>query len=475
MSIRPLASDTSNLIIDAPSSNLKAVAYSGSGTISVYSISGFAVNQVLLIGEPGQEESEIIKTHSSTAPSGNTVTLASNLTKTHAGDTKVYSILFNQIEFSHSSTTTGARVVMDTISIDPENTSTIINDSTYTGGYYFTRYYNSISNTFSEYSDAIPYKGFSSNTVSYIIDLAMKETGKDYTPRLTYNGLVQEINECLRFIRGKLKRWSNDYVYDYVFGQANRGVWSFPLPTNYYDPNSNRSMLDVRIGTLQHLIYLDKQEFDDLMYTVNHSTIVSQASVGDTSITITSSADFNATGTLDVYINNNLINVSYTANDTSTGILSGIPVSGDGSITSIIPSTTDIWQGEFENTPTYFTVHQGYLYIWPLADATNTQKNIYGDYATSIIEVNSDQDEIPLARFDMVKHWLMWTIRNITERNGKKDMNDGDFALFNGILNDAIRRDASGGNKFKMKPKVSGMKYDKYINPNESYDSYQRS
>jgi hypothetical protein len=80
------------------------------------------------------------------------------------------------------------------------------------------------------------------------------------------------------------------------------------------------------------------------------------------------------------------------------------------------------------------------------------------DFFTDIVEVNSDSDEITLARHDMIKYWLKWSIRNITERNGQPDFKDGDWVLFNSCLEDAKRRETSG-QKFKLKPKINGITY----------------
>lgn len=50
---------------------------SGSSTLTIDNINGFAINKVLLLGNFGEPTAEIIKTHASTAPTGTTVTLLS--------------------------------------------------------------------------------------------------------------------------------------------------------------------------------------------------------------------------------------------------------------------------------------------------------------------------------------------------------------------------------------------------------------
>ena len=467
--IRPITSNVSDLLVNAYTTNLSTPSYIGDTSLSVYSILNFAINNILLIGGLGSEGSEIVNTHSSTAPSGNTITLATSLTKDHSSDIRVYSLPYNKIEFSTSTTLTGAKSVLGLVSIDPENEVTVYNDSAGSVGYYFTRYYNSITSTYSDYSDPIPVDGFESDTVGYIIDIAMKESQKDFTNKLTYEGLVREINECLRFVRGKLKRWSSSEAFNVDLGSANRGVYRLPLPSDYYNPNTNASCLDVRVGNQYHLRYVDKQEFDDLMIDVAHSTVVSTTTIGSTSLILSSTDGFPDDGTINVYVNNTALSISYTANDTSTGTLTG--VSG---ITSQIPAGTDAWYGITEGTPFWFTIFEGYLYWWYPADETVVGRSVTIDYYTDIVKVDSDSDVIPLTRFDMIKHWLKWHIRNITERNGRPDLTDQDFQLFNSLLQDAIRRESTG-QKFKMKPKVNGIIYKGRFGPVQDYESYLRS
>lgn len=474
MAIRPISTNTSDLLVDTYDTNLNLPAYSGASTLSVYSILGFSTSQILIIGNLGDESSEIINTHVSTAPTGNTITLASTLKKDHPGDIKISVLYYDQIEFSTATTETGTKVVLNTISIDPEKTETLYQDTTGATGFYFTRYKNSINGNFSDYSDPIPVTGLQSNTVGYIIESAMNESQKEFTQKLTYEVLIREINQCLRYVKGKLKRWSNNESFNKNLGQANRGIYSIALPIDYYDKNSNRSCLDVRIGNQEHLMYVDKSEFDTLMEDVTVSTVTTLGTIGSTTLVVANSADYPSNGSVTVYINNVPQIITYTTNDLTTNTLSGIPSVGTGSITTQIPVGTNVWYMMNEGSVQWFTIYSGMLYWWNPCDETTTGRTIYMDYFTDITEVDSDGDIIPLAKFDMIKHWLKWVIRNITERNGKPDLNDQDFVLFNSILTDAMRRETTG-QKFKMLPKVSGIHYRGRSNPNQSYESYQRS
>lgn len=385
---KTISINNQELLVDAHQTSLSSSATAGTGTLSVYSISNFAVNQILLIGEFGQEGSEIIKTHSATAPTGTTITLASNLVKSHPKDTPVYIIPYDQAQFYYSATSTGDKTLLSTSDLDEEASETRYTDTTYTSGYYFVRFYNSISTNASDYSDAIPYGGMEANTVGYVINLAMSELKKEFSDSLTYEMLLNEINACLRFVRGKLKRWSNVQTFNYELDSALvEDDYTWTLPTDYYDKNSNRSMLQIWLEDQDNLTYVDKQEFDDI------------------------------------------------DRDSAAG------------------------------TPKYFTIYDGSIYITPKVSSEYAGDSIYMDYYTDIVEVDSDSDQITLARFDMIKHWLKWQIRNITEKNGQPDFKDGDWMLFQSILNDAIRRESSG-QKFKMMPRINGITYRDTLNTN---------
>lgn len=442
------------LLNQMDSSSLKANASVGDGTLSVYSISKFAVNQILLIGAFGQEATEIIATHPSTAPSGNTVTLASTLSQAHAKDVLVTVLLYDKVEVLYATTEDGSKSSLTTLSLDPQESDTTYIPSN-TTGFYFLRWYNSVTSTYSDYSDAIPAGGFDSNTVSFIIDSALSETGKDIGGKLTIDSLIGAINSCLRYIRGKLKKWSNVEEFDYEIDTINRGEYRWALPASYYDKNSNRSMLEVRVRGVP-LSYVDQVEMRRLMYGSYNTTIATEVLAADTTMTLTNAADFNESGTVHVYSGVTQYEITYTGKSGNT--LTGIPASGDGSVSSTLAAGLSVWQGESESTPTVYTISDGYIEIWPLSNVNEAGRSIVADFYTDIVEVNSDSDEIDLARFDMIKHWVKWHIRNVAERNGKPDFTDGDWTMFNTILTDAVRRETTG-QKYKTRVRMNGITY----------------
>jgi len=106
MAITPIGNISQELFENARYTYLSAAVSASGESLTVQSINKFAVNQILFIGELGDEKSEIVKTHASTAPSGTTITLVSGgVTYDHPIDTKVYIIDYDQVVFYHSTST----------------------------------------------------------------------------------------------------------------------------------------------------------------------------------------------------------------------------------------------------------------------------------------------------------------------------------------------------------------------------------
>lgn len=450
--MRTIYANNLELILDKKESFLAADAAAAATAITVESIVGFAVNLILIIVDPGNEKTEIIKTHASTAPTGTTVTLASGLVFAHSQGTKIYIIDWDQVEFSHAATITGTKSVLATIAIQADQTETIYKDTAQTSGYYFIRFKNTIDTSYSDYSDPIPYGGYTDNTLGKAIAYALKRNKTEYTDNVDHDFMVEEANLCLQYARGELKKWHQLQSFDYILGQTSRGIYKFALPSDAWQ-YSNKSVLGFRIGDGENLTYYDKTEWETELEGVEHTTLAADAAIGATSITLTNSYDFEDSGTVMIKGQE----ITYTANNRATGVLSGIPASGTGSITAALNSGDDVWQGDYdEGEPDKFTVYGGYAYFWPMCDASNINKNAFMDYWKEAPSVDSDNDTLDQKRYDMIRYWLVWVVRAQIKNDGIRDENDGDFRMFQKVLSKAVIEELrTHGNKYKTQPKLN--------------------
>lgn len=468
-----LKANISFLTANRPTVILDADAAAGATTITVKSIVGVSTNNILLFREPGNELAEIIATHAVTAPSGNTITLVdAGLVEAHPAGTVIYVIPWNQVRFYRSATKVDANSDDSTLTalaaaqnIDPTKVDNVYIDTTVTSGFFYHRFSDSINNVNDIYSDPIPYSAlsiqFAENEVGYILEFVRRKLGHEWDERFSKQAAIDEINACLRYIQGKLKRFSRYLVADYVVGQTARGVFDFALPTDIYDNETNKSVLQVRIGTATgSLIPLDEKEFDSQMRGVVRTTVRTQPAIGATSLDVVNSYDFNDSGSINIYTENAVDTITYTGviRSATAGVLTGIPATGSGSIAATHAVGTNVWQNETEGQPKYFNIRSGRIRIYPIPDSTWINKNVVMDYNQEVAKVDSESDSLDTPRHDMVKHWLLWMGKNYWRNNGKQDLTDGDFVMFQDILRAAIRVEMSG-QKFKMRPKINTIDY----------------
>lgn len=464
-----LKANISKLLLNAPELVLDADAAAGATSITVQSILGVAINNLLLFRDPGSEKAEIVATHASSAPSGNTVTLvAAGLVEAHPAGTKVYVVPWNQVRFYSAATEidanaaagVGLSALAAAQNIDPTQIDNVYVDTTVSSGFLYHRFSDSINSVNDVYSDPVPYGTFqvqfAENEVGYLLDFVQRKLAHAWDDRFSKQAAMDEINACLRYMQGKLKRFSRYLVPDHVLGQTAYGVFDFALPSDIYENDSNKSILQVRInGMTDPLIPVDEKEFDQLLADVNHTQVRTQTSVGGTSVEVDNSYDFDDDGSVNIYTSTAADAIAYTGvtRSATAGVLTG--ASGIAAIHAV---DTNVWQNEITGMPQYFNVRNSRLRMWPLPDSTWINKNVFADYYEEATAVDSESDTIDAPRYDAVKHWLLWQGKNYWRNNGKSDTKDDDFLLFGDILKSAIRTEVSG-QKFKMAPKINQILY----------------
>lgn len=445
---------------------IENIAVAGT-TLTVLDNAGFsnsAPTNILLIGDLGNKQTEI-KNVNGAVSAGTSIT-STAVTFAHSTGVSVRSILFNQWRIYGTTTTTFATTnLIATIDMQVNAPYTTYTNTGTEYTYYWVVAYDSINTVTGNNSDYISASsGYPSNSIGSLIasalDGAKTKISSGQAGIITTDWCIREINDCLRFITGKLKRWSYLQSFNYVLGQAVRGSFNFTLPADIEDVNSIKSILDVRVGSNEGLFYRDKKEWERETRGLIFTTVSSQAVATDTSLNITNSYDFADSGSVNVYVSATKYTLTYTGvtRSATAGVLTGIPASGTGSITVTIAAATNVFQNELEGLPKWFTVYDNSLYIYPIPDAQEDNQNVFLDYFTTRTLVDSASDTIEGSRYDAVKHWLIWKLRGQSNATGKLDLTDGDFILFKEILGDLVRREVSG-QKHKMKPRVNIIDY----------------
>jgi hypothetical protein len=318
-------------------------------TLVVQNIDGFASDSNILVGQLGQEESEIL-TISGISPSGSSIYITTSPAYNHSVDTPVTVIDWNQFEVTHAATATGVKTTLTYgTSLKPTKTETIYKDTLYTSGYYFVRFVDSIGSGYSDYSDPIPYAGYPDNSVWAIKNRALNKVDAKIDQNISNKWLDECLWEARREYHQAPGKRPFRRKWNINIGNLNTGDYRIPLPNDVEKPTSSENIFGIKIGKNKILNYYDKKNWDDNYRDVTHSNLLYD--IGATSVTSFSAAnarDFDTSGV--VQIENDVI--TYTARDISSG-----------SFTVALTGTThtanaDIWQGIAFGCPTMFTVFQ---------------------------------------------------------------------------------------------------------------------
>ena len=440
----PIRIPIENLLQDPVASSFLTNDFaSGVSAVTIQNIGNFVINQILFIGNTGNGNSEIVKTHSATAPTGSTVTLSAATTQIHSNTDLVRAIPFDQVEISYATTLTGTKTVLVTKNLDVLD-ETKYNDTTATSGYYFARFKNSITSAFSDYSDPCPMGSYAINTARYLIDSALGEINKKTSELFSDEFGFMQINNCQQEVLKELKRWSWMKVYEATTPAA-VGTWRVGLPADIDDTNTNKSIENLKIGDSGNLIWVDKEQWNNLIIDIHWTTLALDLGIGDATITLTTSADMSDSGSITIGADT----FSYTANDKTTGVLTLSAVS-----TKAYSSGYDVFQNISQGTPQYVTYFDGYLWHYPVLDETYDGMNYTMDYYSQLTPITSDTDTIVVPDPMLVKDYLVWKFMK-RMNNGQED--SASLSSYNGFLGrlKKLKQTEVSGRRIIMKPRFN--------------------
>lgn len=347
-----LAAYHSTLTESKPAARLTADKAAASGALTVDNVYGFLIGQYVLLGNWGDPTAEVIRIHASTPPSGTTITLAASTAFDHYTDTPVTVLDYNQVEFSRATTAAGGKSVLATYDLSPDQLFTAYIDLTNTTGYAFFRFKNSASGAYSSYCDATSYSGNGETSFERIAMEACSMAGVKYGSQYaTEQQLISDANDALDRIQEK-----QDWVFELVRSDASISTVSneneYSLSDLTYEPKyqgTQQGILSVRFGT-SPLDPIQPDEMDAHYEGTAKSTLASDINAADTSITLTDSNDFSELGT--VYVPGTSA-ARYSANDQTTGVLSGFSASA---FTGTVSAGTNVFQGITPGLPKRYSI-----------------------------------------------------------------------------------------------------------------------
>lgn len=385
----------------------------------------FAVGQYIVIGQPGNERTEIVQIHASTVPTATAITLTAGLSFAHNRGDVIRFIPYNQIalEFSTDgttySTTTAVAIRADASETYMQRTA---DPATY---YYKFRFYNATSTLYSAYSNAVIASGYAANTRWSIKNRALNELGEERSDLINDDFLNDALDEGRRMAdqNPETFRWSFRTKFDAIIGYLLAGQWQIAAPTDLRDPNTPKNVLSIRMGQQNRpCVYQDRNRFNQNYLNVSHTTLSVSALASATSLTLTNSRDFDASGTITVssgVYGTGVITVTYTANNKTTGVLTGCT-----GLTANVAAAVDIWQRYVPGLPTGYTIDNALISFDSPLLTTYDGQNVHMDYYKVMTALTDDSSTLDEPFYDLYVPWVKWKIKYL-KANGKIDR-DGD-------------------------------------------------
>jgi hypothetical protein len=176
-----------------PRTFLTAKANLGQAVLAVQNVAEFAVNDLLVIGNPTEELTEIKKISDIT---GKNITLSANLINSHSENTKITIIKYDQVKFYKADSISGTYNVVSTKDLAIGEPSTLYDDaSALSTDYFKIRYYNSQTTDLSVFSDPIASGGFPRYALASIVDAVFKRFGDKKKQVLEVEEIIEWVNE----------------------------------------------------------------------------------------------------------------------------------------------------------------------------------------------------------------------------------------------------------------------------------------
>lgn len=400
---------------------LTADKAAGQTTLTVANIGSFAVGKYCLLGNFGEPTAEIVRIHASTPPASGVITLAAATVYDHYVDTPITMIEWNQIEFSRATTLGGSKSVLTTVGIMANHKWTNYTDLTNSTGYAFYRFKNSSTSAFSSYSTGVPYTGNPKNSMQQIVEDACSMASVDVNEKFAdEKDLLTDINEAQNAVIEN-QNWVFEMIKDDTSIATTQNENRYALTALTYAikfPGTFQGILNVRFGS-EPLLYVSPDEMDDILKAAVTTTLNNGGSVsaGATSVTLTDSSEFSSSGSITLGSN---VGVAYTANDKTTGVLSGISASA---ITSTVADGSSVWQGINPGKPTKYTIFNGYIVLNCPVSATEYGKKLKIKYLKQLTAFTdyASTTEIPFC--DCLKYYVaskIFTRKQATDDADKK-------------------------------------------------------
>lgn len=201
--------------------------YTGGTNLLVEDSSGFKDNGLILVGGIGNEKSET--TDLTATPTSEGILPINTIGHSHSTDESVQTVLWDKYDVDYKTDVNGAWISLATSQdFDWSNNETDYVHSAGASNYYYrVRYYNSATNTYSDYSSIASGIGNTRLTVSSMIEQIRKNAKDENEQKVSDDLIISYFNFAQDIIKSMDKKWP------WLQGEATIVPATLALPTDF--------------------------------------------------------------------------------------------------------------------------------------------------------------------------------------------------------------------------------------------------
>lgn len=425
-----------------PRTYLRASIAAAGTVMTVGDNDGFIDDDWFIVGQPGDSTTEEDDVNGAVTR-GTALTVTNSLKFGHNINDPVTRIQERKITIYGASTSGGSLTAIygtgsaKNIQWDKPFTEVTLLSTDTTYAFYAVKFYD--GTTESSASDYIASTGHGAATVAEMTTKALRTTNQEVDNLITEEFLIGAAQDCQDEIA--------QYVYQDVNGNLIKKDWSFEiveddtsidaltmenryalsdLTTTMKYLDSKQAIINVKFGD-RLMKYIPPQEMDIAYDGDVRDELASATTVGATSVTLNNSTEFAESGTIKIGGDS----ITYTANAQSTGVLSGIPASGTGSITEIFAAGRAVWQGVTGGRPSRYTIFNNEIILDQPVASTYVGYRVKVKYLRALNTL-SEMGDSTLVTFTNAFKWYISA--QICYRKGQDERAEKFMAEFNKIV-----------------------------------------
>jgi hypothetical protein len=193
---------------------------------------GFGTNDYVVMGNPGDEKTEIVLLTSTTGST--TIGFTGKCVFAHQARTQVAEIKYNQAEIYTSTSQTGTYALLATVSLTLDEKTTIYDDTTGASTtWYKIRYKNVVGSIYSDYSDPVQGTGYTDDSLYSMTEEVLEEFGDSDSAEISRTRIKRLIKGGVRKTMIEIIKTYPDYHRNYTTQVLTNGTATYDLPTRF--------------------------------------------------------------------------------------------------------------------------------------------------------------------------------------------------------------------------------------------------